>query len=203
MPSSSPATGDGPPLVYVRYACRRPDAAGRVVAAIRRRTTRQLRRLLAELDLPDPSDVVGLLARISQIQGRPIRLIGMELPFESICGMLVRTDRVDVVFYDRRADQPPGTFTWHNRHCIRHEAGHLICGHEPTSVFDPAITSALLPDLSPALVRGVLGRSSFDDESEQEVEIVASLLTAAEQEAPPGTRPAVIERVDHTLGGWI
>jgi hypothetical protein len=160
--------------------------------------------MLAELHLPDPSDVEGLCAHLSRHLGRPIRLIATQLPTDLVCGLLVRTDKFDAILYDRRPGQPSGLVTWHQRHVIRHELAHLICGHHLAPVVESDVTDVLLPNVSPSGVRRLLGRTTFSDDAEREVEIIASMLTAAERQTPIGAPPTVVDRVDATLGsGWV
>jgi hypothetical protein len=164
---------------------------------------RRCQQMLARIDLPDPSDVEGLCEYVGDRQGRPIKLIGAELPTDRLCGMLVRTDRFDAIFYHRPKDHPRETLTHHQRHVVRHELAHVICGHEAGPVLDEDAAGLLLPHISPQLARRILGRTNYSTKAEREAEIMASLLTAAEP-IFGGQRPGVVVRVDNTLAAsWI
>ncbi|TMQ92731.1 hypothetical protein ETD83_26690 [Actinomadura soli] len=68
-----------------------------------------------------------------------------------------------------------GTTRFHREHIALHEIGHLLAGHQ-TGVGVGDLASVLLPDLSPTMVRAVLGRTSYTSEQEREAEYFATLL---------------------------
>ncbi|GID91021.1 hypothetical protein Adi01nite_04330 [Amorphoplanes digitatis] len=161
---------------------------------------RRCEAILADLDLPDVHDVRELCDVIAARQGRPIHLVGESLPADSPCGIAVRTERFDAIFYE--AD----TSRLHQEHIIRHELGHLICGHLTAPVLDAEASRLLLPNLDPSLVRAVLGRSDYSEIEEKEAEMIASLLLrrsvmSRSRDAPrddPAASP-VLGRLHHTL----
>ncbi len=164
-------------------------------------TDRAMRRrcegILAGLDLPDAGDVRELCDVLAERQGRPIHLVAEHLPASSPCGLAVRTERFDVIFYEA------GTSRLHQDHIIRHELGHLVCGHLTAPVLAAEASRLLLPDLDPSLVRAVLGRSGYSEVEEKEAEMIASLLLRRSVLARPpagdgGTSP-VLDRLHHTL----
>jgi len=77
---------------------------------------------------------------------------------------------VDYVFYEAETSQ------LHREHIILHELGHLLCEHQPTEVLDEEVVAQLLPDLNPAVVYRVLGRTTYTAIEEQEAEMLASLV---------------------------
>ncbi|HEY0002757.1 MAG TPA: hypothetical protein VGB74_20050 [Actinoplanes sp.] len=161
---------------------------------------RRCERVLADLDLPDAIDVRHLCAVLAERQGRPIHLLAEHLPAGSPCGLAVRTERFDAIFYE--AD----TSRLHQEHIIRHELGHLICGHLTAPVLDAQASRLLLPDLDPSLVRAVLGRTNYSEVEEQEAELIASLLLRRSVLARAGQPPPddagespVLGRLHHTL----
>ncbi|MDI6103413.1 hypothetical protein QLQ12_32875 [Actinoplanes sp. NEAU-A12] len=161
---------------------------------------RRCERILTGLGLPDAIDVRDLCDVLAERQGRPIHLIAEHLPAMSPCGLAVRTERFDAIFYEA------GTSRLHQDHIIRHELGHLICGHLTAPVLDAEASRLLLPDLDPSLVRAVLGRTNYSEVEEKEAELIASLLLrrsvlAGAGHAPhddAGTSP-VLGRLHHTL----
>ena len=56
--------------------------------------------IVAELDLPDALDVRDLCDVIAERQGRPIHILGQSLPPDSPCGLAVRTERFDAIYYE-------------------------------------------------------------------------------------------------------
>jgi hypothetical protein len=160
------------------------------------------RRTVEGLELPDPFDVEVFIAALARDRGRPIDLMpvtaGQNLP----CGLVVTTERADWIVY--RAD----TIPVHRQHILLHEAAHLVCGHagpsgagtaagadgaaRPGAGADAAAASALMPHLSPDLIRSVLGRTVYGEPDEREAELVASLILHRVQRR--GRRGARTER---------
>jgi hypothetical protein len=165
------------------------------------RTLRQrCERILAELNLPDSVGIRDLCDVVAERQGRPIHLLGESLPAGSPCGLAVRTERFDAIFYEAN------TSRMHQEHIIRHELGHLICGHLTAPVLDAEASRLLLPNLDPSLVRAVLGRTNYSEIEEKEAELIASLLLrrsvlARSRRVPPEDPAAspVLGRLHHTL----
>ncbi|MEU4428773.1 hypothetical protein AB0F81_49880 [Actinoplanes sp. NPDC024001] len=161
---------------------------------------RRCERILAELGLPDTADVRDLCDVVAERQGRPIHLLEETLPADSPCGLAVRTERFDAIFYEAN------TSRLHQEHIIRHELGHLICGHLTAPVLDAEASRLLLPNLDPSLVRAVLGRTNYSEVEEKEAELIASLLLrrsvlARSRQSPPEDPAAspVLGRLHHTL----
>ena len=156
--------------------------------------------ILVELDLPDALGVRDLCDVIAERQGRPIHLLGESLPAESPCGIAVRTERFDAIFYEAN------TSRLHQDHIIRHELGHLICGHLTAPILDAEASLLLLPNLDPALVQAVLGRTNYSEIEEKEAETIASLLlrrsvlsrSRETHREDPAASP-VLGRLHHTL----
>ncbi|MER7845760.1 ParH-like protein [Kitasatospora sp. NPDC096077] len=139
-----------------------------------------------QLELPSPFDPVVLLEQLAARRGRPIELLPVPARPHAPCGLLVSTVAADYILY--AAD----TGVLHQRHILVHEIAHLLLDHAGSAPLAPA--AALLPNLSPALVQRVLGRTSYDEPQEREAELLASLiLSRAEREDAaglPGPAPA-------------
>ncbi|MFG2874150.1 ImmA/IrrE family metallo-endopeptidase [Streptomyces sp. NPDC048337] len=163
---------------------------------------------IAELDLPQATDVAELCRHLGEVRGRPIVLVPMQMPSSHPCGMWVAARDEDLIFYDAN------TTSAHQEHIILHELGHIICCHRGAGGLDEAAARLLFPDLDPDLVRDMLLRATYDDVQEQEAEIIAYLLAQrmgnAEQrhdgspaaEAGEGADPgksAMLSRIERTL----
>ncbi|WP_189268301.1 hypothetical protein [Streptomyces fuscichromogenes] len=131
-----------------------------------------MRTLLEGLALPDPFDTETFLALLAERRGRPIQVLPVTVDVGVPCGLLVTTDHADYILCT------PGTSALHRQHILVHEAAHLLCGHDRSPAPEAPGVRALLPGLSPDLVRRVLGRTVYAESAEQ-------LLTAADPEQPP------------------
>ncbi|GAA4550743.1 hypothetical protein GCM10023192_76060 [Amycolatopsis samaneae] len=142
---------------------------------------RACEQIVSTVDIPDPFDVTAFVAGVAAVRGRPIELVPLAASRGTPCGLLAATDRADYVFY--RTDTSP----LHQEHILLHEMGHLVCGHTGSGELSEAIAAALLPNLSAALVRRVLGRTVYARRQEQEAELVASLIMHRVRRRVPGT----------------
>jgi hypothetical protein len=133
------------------------------------RQRRRCRRLVDRLSIPEPFHIETFTAALAGERGRPIELIEVGSPRLEVCGAVASTADADYVFY------PRDTTALHQRHIVFHEVAHLLCGGRGVSV-ESDVATTLLPSLPPELVERVLGRSTYLDPHEREVEIVATLL---------------------------
>ncbi|MFE1444417.1 hypothetical protein [Streptomyces sp. NPDC058739] len=127
--------------------------------------------LVKGLDLPEPFEINTLVDQLQQRRGRAISLVPMALPPDrGPCGMWVATPDVDYIVYQKH--------TWRTLqiHIVLHEIGHMLCEHEATPAEHDEVSRLLLPTIDPALVRVVLGRTSYDRDEEKAAELVASLI---------------------------
>ncbi|MFF7329867.1 ParH-like protein [Streptomyces sp. NPDC008150] len=137
----------------------------------RRRLWRRCRRLVGGLRLPEPFEAAAFLDSVAESRGRPVRLVPVRARPDLPCGLLLTTDACHYVLYT--AD----TTYFHQQHILLHEAAHLLCGHDESAALGTA-DRALMPSLSPELVRRVLGRTTYSEPQEAEAELVASLILA-------------------------
>ncbi|WP_344659843.1 hypothetical protein [Catenulispora subtropica] len=130
---------------------------------------RRCRAVVDRLELPDPFDAESFIASLAEQRGRPIELIPLPFRPDRPCGLLVTTLRADVIIYSS------DTTAMHRRHILLHEAAHLLRGHDggAASAIGPSV---LLPHLSPALIKSVLGRTVYSEPQEREAELIASLI---------------------------
>ncbi|RSN65106.1 hypothetical protein DMH01_01520 [Amycolatopsis sp. WAC 04182] len=142
----------------------------------RKELWRRCRSLADGVTLPEPFDAGSFVAELAAERGRPIELMQVSVPSSGPCGLLMSTERADYILY------PTNTTALHRRHILLHEVGHLLCGHVGSDagadgiVLDAAAGKTLMPNLSPELVRRVLGRTGYSAVEEQEAELLASLL---------------------------
>jgi hypothetical protein len=112
----------------------------------------------------------------------------------------VSTNAGDYIFYESQ------TSALHQEHIILHEVGHLLCEHPAASVSRDEISELLLPDLDPAMIQRVLGRTCYPVWAEQEAEIIASLILAKVERqrresalSRPASMVPVVARVERSL----
>ncbi|MFD8210154.1 ParH-like protein [Streptomyces sp. NPDC059695] len=145
-----------------------------------RRLWRRVRALSEGLELPDPFDAESFLALLAARRGRPIEVLPVAVDAGVPCGLLVTTDQADYILCT------PGTSALHRQHILLHEAAHLLCGHDRSPAPETSGVRALLPGLSPDLVRRVLGRTVYAEPAEQEAELLASLILHRALREGPG-----------------
>lgn len=165
-------------------------------------------RRLADLGLPEVTDVAELCRHLGEVRARPITLVPMQMPSSHPCGMWVAARDEDLIFYDAN------TTGAHQEHIILHELGHIICCHRGAGGLDEAASRLLFPNLDPELVRDMLLRATYDDVQEQEAEIIAYLLSqrmgnAEQRHAAPAAagaaeggdpgKTAMLNRIERTL----
>ncbi|QLY30187.1 hypothetical protein [Nocardia huaxiensis] len=163
---------------------------------------RRLRRELRGLGLPGRFPVARLAEALAHRRGRPLRLRAEPLPVTGLSGGLLVTRDIDFIAYQRN------TTTLHQDHIVCHEFGHLLAGHETVVMTGQDALRLLAPNIDPAVVRRMLGRSCSSERDEQEAEHIADLLMAhhISSSAPhaewvlPETAPADVRNLLDTLG---
>ncbi|MEV6139676.1 hypothetical protein AB0L63_27250 [Nocardia sp. NPDC051990] len=128
--------------------------------------------------VPSPWNRTAFLDALGQWRGRSIELMPVDstlLPGTldsgrgTPCGLWLDCTDVDVIAF------VAGTTDFHIDQIIAHEVGHMVLDHD-AGVAGLAGVQRLLPNLDPALIRRVLGRSEFLDEQEDEAEQFGDLL---------------------------
>jgi hypothetical protein len=166
------------------------------IKALRRRCE----HVLDGVDIPDPFDVDTFASTIAGRRQRPLHLLPKQTPVGP-CGVWLAMPEADYVFYEN------GTSAVHREHIILHELGHLLGEHEAHETIDDDVLRELFPQLDPAMVRRVLGRTSYSAAEEQEAEMIASMvLERVGRRGPVSAARAtkhgdVIDRLTVTLGG--
>jgi hypothetical protein len=155
-----------------------------------KRLWRRCRELADAVPVPAPFRTDTFVEAVAAHRGRPIELMPAPATTGAPCGLLMTTDRADYILY------PVDTTELHQQHILMHELAHLLCGHTGGTEIDAAATRALMPNLSPELVRRVLGRTVYSEAEEQEAELLASLIAQRVARLPrPPSGPAPDEVV--------
>ena len=128
-----------------------------------RRLERDCRRLIADVEVPEPFDLSVFLSYVAARRGRDLHLHPQPAPAGAPCGLWLATDAADHIFY------AAGTDPMHRRHIILHEIGHMLCNHRAPGL--------VLPDLDPATVARVLLRSTYSAPQEQVAEMIATMIS--------------------------
>jgi hypothetical protein len=143
---------------------------------------RRCRARLRHLALPDPFDLTELCRSVSIGRSRPLHVRGIPGPSTRArpCGIWIATGEDDWIFVDQE------TSPLHRQHIVLHEVAHMLCGHAAAELPENDMLGRLFPNLSPDMVKTVLGRSSYQFEYEREAELLASLILA---QAPSAAAP--------------
>lgn len=150
------------------------------------------------IEIPDPFDLTAFCVALAEQRGRPIRL----LPFERYdadapSGLWVQAEDADYIYFEN------DTTRLHQQHIVLHEIGHMLAGHLEDPSASASYRERYLPNLDPAMLRRILGRTSYTAEQEQEAEWFARELgrrISAQVEADSAGRDA-ITRAQAALGG--
>lgn len=166
---------------------------------------RRLRRELRTLGLPSRFTVSDLAETLARKRGRPLRLRPEPFPVAGLSGGLLVTREIDFIAYQSNTSE------LHQDHIVCHEFGHLLAGHEPVTVTGDDALRLLAPNIDPAVVRRMLGRTCSAEREEQEAEHIADLLmahhitrwTPRAEWVLPDNAPADIRSLLDTLGPGI
>lgn len=137
-----------------------------------------------ELPIPVPWDRGKFIANIAALRGRPIRLVPTKTAVlgGGPCGLWLASDDEDVILHET------GTSDYHIDQIVCHEICHMLLGHEQgrgggvEQLALGRLVEELLPDIDPATVRAVLGRSDFRADLERDAEMFASMIMIAAAE---------------------
>ncbi|MEZ0351034.1 hypothetical protein [Mycobacterium sp. pR1184] len=155
----------------------------------------ELEALARRMPIPVPWDRHEFVDNVARMRGRPIRLIPTPTPAlaGNPCGLWLKRDTDDIIVHD------VGTSEYHMDQIVCHEIGHMVLGHDQAHVGGPLgsdpshMCATLLPDLDPAAVRAVLGRTDYASAQERDAETFASILIIAAADA--GAQRSVMRSV--------
>jgi hypothetical protein len=131
---------------------------------------RRCRSLVRQMKVPRPFDLQQFKSELEQTRGRQIKFVPVKTTSKSPCGLHLAVDDVDYVFFEA------STSPLHQVHIALHELGHVCFGHEGISPFSVEFLARAMPNLDPAALRRVLGRTSFTAAQEQEAEMFATVV---------------------------
>ncbi|MEU5808765.1 toxin [Streptomyces sp. NPDC047718] len=179
-----------------------PTSEGRLL----RRRLKQVRRTcetrIAEWGIEQGFGIDELHRYLCARRGRPIHLIPTSFPDRHLFGVWLKLDEFDIVAFEKSASPA------HKEHIIAHELAHIAFDHQgPVQLGGQDDAGRLLSDVDPAEVRGLLMRSRYSDDEEQEAETLASLLLSRASQRwvePAWSAPAeaadVVARIELGLG---
>lgn len=130
----------------------------------------QVRNALTAIDdlIPVPWDLQVLIDRIAGQRGRPIRVVGVDIPLSAreLTGAWWATQDVDFICYDQSASPAVREQT------IAHELGHLLMDHRQRDGGSrPGVADVLAAaSVNPTLIKNFLGRTGYDDAVEAAAE---------------------------------
>ncbi|MGW2539528.1 hypothetical protein ACWC5I_01300 [Kitasatospora sp. NPDC001574] len=143
-----------------------------------RRLRRDCERKLADLPIPEPFTIDGLVAAMESASGRTISLVPLDDrggDLRTACGLRVRTGSTSLILYRPRPTQHQ------TNHLKLHELVHEWFDHG--SSLGPAELHSLLPEyLRESIVERMAGggvvqaRARYDTREEREAELSASLI---------------------------
>jgi hypothetical protein len=125
--------------------------------------------IVRDLDIPSPFDLSEFASRLERQRNRPIRLRPFSFAPGAPCGLWIGTAEADYVYYEQ------GTTPFHRSFIALHELAHMLLGHCGLPAWH-SLARRVAPDVSPALVSLMLGRSGYSSPEEREAETLASLI---------------------------
>ena len=158
----------------------------------------QLRRdcesRLQDLQIPEPFDIDVLCDMLAKRRGRPMRLTSLPEPrvIDTPSALWIAYEHEDVIFVE------DATSPFHREHLIVHELGHMLCNHATPLRLEGDYARRLVPDLDPALIKLMLGRTSYTTAQEREAETLATLILSRARRAattPPAARADIADAV--------
>ncbi len=142
---------------------------------------RRCEQVVADIDIPDPFDLQALCEIVGRRRGRRLRVAHQQLGAGRgvPCGMWIALADEDIIVIEQN------TSSLHQEQIGLHEIGHILCDHGHREAGTTGLDGLapgrdevhqLMPDLDPAMIQRVLGRSSYELPQEREAEMVATLL---------------------------
>ncbi|MEU3469247.1 hypothetical protein ABZ716_15190 [Streptomyces sp. NPDC006687] len=204
-----------------------PASEDRTIRRRLKKVRRTCEGLLAEWGMEHGCGIDELHAYLSAQRGRPIHLIPTAFPERHLFGIWLKTDDFDIIAFEKAASAS------HKEHIIAHELAHIAFDHKGSLRLDQTGPAAQEPDgtgatggasgaggaggageagllfseVDPEAVRGVLMRSRYSDDEEQEAETMASLILARANKrwtepawGVPEEAAEIVARIESGLG---
>ncbi|MGA9374258.1 MAG: hypothetical protein WBV64_04380 [Mycobacterium sp.] len=141
----------------------------------------QVCTLIGSLTIPTPWDLRLVIDSVADNRGKPIWLLPQTglAGYNQPCGMWIEREADDIIVYDDE------TSSYHTEQIVLHELGHILLDHGAGGDVAGAKLQIelMVPDIDPATVRRVLGRSSYDSQDESQAELFASLMLSQSRSA--------------------
>ncbi|MCP2262241.1 hypothetical protein LX15_005975 [Streptoalloteichus tenebrarius] len=137
-----------------------------------RRLRRDCRSRIRHLSIQSPFDVRVFCADLARQRGRPLHLqpiSGLTSP-GAPSGLWLATDTADHIFYEQ------DTSPLHHDHIILHEVGHMLCEHNQLALDDVRTAFRAIGSVDPARIRSILPRIRYNQDEEQQAEMIATLI---------------------------
>ncbi|MFJ9339874.1 toxin [Streptomyces sp. NPDC101733] len=157
--------------------------------------------LLAQWGMEHGCGIDELHSYLTEQRRRPIHLIATPFPERHLFGIWLKLDDYDVIVFEKAASSA------HKEHIIAHELAHIAFEHSGSVRLDPDDSGRLFSDVDPNAVRGVLMRSRYSDDEEQEAETMASLILARANKrwtepawGVPAEAAEIVARIESGLG---
>jgi len=149
---------------------------------------------LRDLQIPEPFDIDVLCSLLAKRRDRPMRFMSLPEPrvVDTPSALWIAYEDEDVIFVEN------ATSPFHREHLIAHELGHMLCNHVTPLKLEGDYAKRLVPDLDPALIKLMLGRTSYTTEQEREAETLATLILSRARRAasdPPAARADIADAV--------
>ncbi|WP_310728282.1 hypothetical protein [Streptomyces sp. N2A] len=164
-----------------------------------RKLRRSCERRLANLPLPDPFTLDGLVANVEEKLGRRIHLVPIEDDgdMRTACGLRVRTQEETFVFYRRRPS------VVQEEHIILHELTHELFNHT-TDLAEEQLTT-LVPRSAVNRIVGLGGkavlqaRARYDTDEEEEAELGAYIMGRLSNRCRAPIGDDLVSQLERTL----
>lgn len=147
--------------------------------------------------LQRPFTVDSFCEALAAKRGRPIVL--REMPdggqLGAPCGLWVAYRHEDHIWHVKATSQR------HRGQVILHEIAHMLLDHQ-SDAGRSGLLAALPPEISPARVRRVFGRTDYSTEQEHDAELAGSILDEIIDSLPTArstSREGLVTRVDEAM----
>lgn len=126
--------------------------------------------MIRQFKVPRPFDLQQFKHELERVRRRQIRFVPVATTSRSPCGLWLADESTDYVFFEA------STSPLHQVHIALHELGHMLWEHQGISPFTEEFLAGAMPNLDPAALRRVLGRTTFSATQEQEAEMFATVV---------------------------